>query len=79
MNRYLASIIFALVLCGCAAQPAKPDDAALSRSAEKGSAAGMKALLEPWSGPWGGVPPFGRFQPADLKPALETAMAEADA
>ena len=63
-------------LCGCAAQPAKPDDAALSRSAEKGSAAGMKALLEPWSGPWGGVPPFGRFQPADLKPALETAMAE---
>jgi peptidyl-dipeptidase Dcp len=63
------------VLCGCAAQPAKPDDAA-SRSADKGSSSGVKTLLEPWSGPWGGVPPFGRFKPADLKPALETAMAE---
>ena len=69
----LAAVLAAL--CGCAAQPAKPDDAA-SRSAKKGSPAGVNALLEPWSGPWGGVPPFGRFQPADLKPALEAAMAE---
>jgi len=62
-------------LSGCATQPAKPDDAA-SRSAEKGAAAQVNPLLEPWSGPWGGVPPFGRFKPADLKPALEAAMAE---
>src|SRR5437763_1024971 len=62
-------------LCGCAAQPAKPDDAA-SRSAGKGAAAQVNPLLAPWSGPWGGVPPFGRFKPADLKPALEAGMAE---
>jgi peptidyl-dipeptidase Dcp len=69
----LAAVLAAL--CGCAAQPARPDDA-VSHSSENGSPAGVKALLEPWSGPWGGVPPFGRFKPADLKPALETAMAE---
>ena len=33
-------------------------------------------LLAPWMGPWGGVPPFGRFKVAELKPALETGMAE---
>jgi len=33
-------------------------------------------LLAPWTGPWGGVPPFGRFKVADIKPALETAMDE---
>ncbi|HYV66913.1 MAG TPA: M3 family metallopeptidase [Myxococcales bacterium] len=69
----LAAVLAAL--CGCASQPARRDDAA-SRSQDEGSAAGVKTLLEPWSGPFGGVPPFGRFKPADLKPALETAMAE---
>lgn len=33
-------------------------------------------LLQPWSGPFGGVPPFDRVQIADFKPALEHAMAE---
>ena len=60
------------VLAGCAAQPKKPDDAATRSSAR----IGVNPLLAPWSGPWGGVPPFGRFEPADLKPALEVAMAE---
>src|ERR671925_522068 len=36
----------------------------------------MKALLAPWTGPWTGVPPFGQFKAADIKPALEAAMAE---
>ncbi|HWE23526.1 MAG TPA: M3 family metallopeptidase [Myxococcales bacterium] len=36
----------------------------------------MNPLLPAWTGPWGGVPPFGRFKPSDIKPALEAAMAE---
>ena len=32
-------------------------------------------LLAPWGGPHGGVPPFGRFRPRDLAPALQQAMA----
>jgi Zn-dependent oligopeptidases len=31
-------------------------------------------LLAPWSGPYGGVPPFDRVKVAELQPALEAAM-----
>src|SRR5688572_2602251 len=34
------------------------------------------ALLQEWTGPYGGVPPFDRISIADFKPALESAMAE---
>ncbi|MBT9392105.1 M3 family peptidase [Hymenobacter sp. NST-14] len=33
-------------------------------------------LLQPWSGPHGGVPPFDQVNVADFKPALEAGMAE---
>lgn len=33
-------------------------------------------LLAPWSGPYGGVPPFDRVQVSQFKPALEEAMAQ---
>ncbi len=33
-------------------------------------------LLQPWSGPFGGVPPFDQAQVSHLQPALESAMAE---
>ncbi|HVI31865.1 M3 family metallopeptidase [Phenylobacterium sp.] len=32
-------------------------------------------LLAPWTGPYGGVPPFDKVKVADFKPALETGMA----
>lgn len=32
-------------------------------------------LLEPWSGPYGGVPPFDRIKVEHFRPALEAAMA----
>ncbi|MGZ6143958.1 MAG: hypothetical protein ACXWLM_11510, partial [Myxococcales bacterium] len=28
-------------------------------------------LLAPWEGPWGGVPPFGKFKPADIQAAMD--------
>ena len=36
----------------------------------------MNALLEPWGGPFGGVPPFDKVRVEDFKPALEAAMDE---
>jgi peptidyl-dipeptidase Dcp len=63
------------LLCACAASSKKPDEGS-ARSSEKPAVAEVSPLLAPWQGPWGGVPPFGRFKPADLKPALEAAMAE---
>ena len=33
-------------------------------------------LLAPWTGPFGGVPPFDKVKAADFQPALEAAMAQ---
>src|SRR5262245_30001755 len=33
-------------------------------------------LLAPWTGPYGGVPPFDTIKVADFEPALEASMAE---
>jgi peptidyl-dipeptidase Dcp len=46
-------------------------DSALSPEAQKNN-----ALLAPWSGLHGGVPPFDRVKVADFKPALEFGMAQ---
>lgn len=35
-----------------------------------------KILLAPWTGPYGGVPPFDRVKVADMQPALEAGMVE---
>src|ERR1700726_4930796 len=42
----------------------------------KGMRLQSNPLLEPWSGPYGGVPRLDRVRVADFKPAMETAMAE---
>ena len=36
----------------------------------------MNPLLEPWTGPYGGVPPFDRVKVGHFQPALEAAMQE---
>jgi peptidyl-dipeptidase Dcp len=45
--------------------------------AERDVSAPANPLLEKWTGPNGGVPPFDKVNIADLKPALEAAMSEA--
>ena len=45
----------------------------VSAAAESSAA---NPLLEKWTGPYGGVPPFDKVKVADLGPALEAAMAE---
>jgi peptidyl-dipeptidase Dcp len=44
--------------------------------AAAGSADSANPLLAPWSGPYGGVPPFDKVRVEDFKPALLAAMAE---
>ena len=50
-------------------------DAADMKSADT-SATPANPLLAPWTGPYGGVPPFDKVKVADLQPALEAAMAQ---
>jgi peptidyl-dipeptidase Dcp len=45
-------------------------------SATTGTAHAANALLAPWSGPYGGVPPFDRVRVKDFAPAMKAAMAE---
>jgi peptidyl-dipeptidase Dcp len=40
------------------------------------AAAGPNPMVAPWTGPFGGLPPFEKVRVADFKPALEAAMAE---
>ncbi len=40
------------------------------------SAAPANVLLAPWTGPYGGVPPFDQARVADLQPALEAGMTQ---
>jgi peptidyl-dipeptidase Dcp len=47
------------------------------QAAPTAAAAEQNPLLAPWTGPYGGVPPFAKAKVEHFKPALETAMAEA--
>ncbi len=42
----------------------------------KPAADAVPPLLAPWVGPYGGVPPFDQVKVVDLKPGLETGMAQ---
>jgi peptidyl-dipeptidase Dcp len=70
-------------LLACASAPPAPQELTASRTqtaAPTSSTTPMtntNPLLTDWTGPYGGVPPFGRFTVKDLKPALETAMQRA--
>jgi peptidyl-dipeptidase Dcp len=46
------------------------------RHSSKAAPHSTNPLLEPWAGPYGGVPPFDRVRVEDFEPALEAAMAE---
>src|SRR5258706_16277896 len=53
----------------CPAPTKKPETAMAEPQKVQGP------LLAPWTGPWAGVPPFGKFKPAELQPVMEEAMA----
>jgi hypothetical protein len=47
-----------------------------SKAKVDASAKSVNILLQPWKGPYGGVPPFDKIKVSDFKPALEKAMDE---
>jgi peptidyl-dipeptidase Dcp len=51
--------------------------AGTARAATAPEAKLQSPLLSPWTGPYGGVPPFEKVKVEDFQPALETAMADA--
>ena len=57
-------------------------DPPLGLAQEKGTSRTMPAdspLLKPWTGPYGGVPPWDLVKPDEFVPAFERAIAEAEA
>jgi len=68
----LGCLIFTVM--SCATEQPKPEQpkAGEPMAAKADSA---NPLLAEWAGPYGGVPPFGRFKVSDIQPALESAMA----
>src|SRR5262245_32199641 len=85
MHRVMSSRYFVVALlfvaCGSPQNPPAPSRPASPPTAvpppsTPPTASAPNPLLPEWSGPYGGVPPFGRFSVSDIKPALETAMAK---
>ncbi len=64
-SRILLALAGAALVAGACRSSGSSNDAPMSDN----------TLLAPWTGPFGGVPAFDRARLADLKPALETAMA----
>lgn len=52
------------------------DDLKITTVSHAVSGGAANPLTSKWEGPYGGVPPFDKVKVADLKPALESAMAE---
>ncbi|HEX7831813.1 MAG TPA: M3 family metallopeptidase [Thermoanaerobaculia bacterium] len=91
LNRTGLLLIVIATIAGCATAPtnestpatATPPTAETTMTTTTEPAAAPAAptasdnvLLQPWTGPYGGVPPFDKIRVEDFKPALETAMAE---
>jgi peptidyl-dipeptidase Dcp len=87
--RQRSTVVFHALVCtvlvaGCGgAQPAPAPTAPALKPAVSASASAAPAapvaeplLLQPWSGPHGGVPPFGKFAVTELKQGLEAGIAD---
>ena len=72
MSRGRAAMLQCLLftVAGCASQPSKREEAIAPKAQP------ANPLLAEWTGPFGGVPPFGRYQAQDIQPALESAMSD---
>ena len=66
-------LVFAVLCLGILATMTNEFESAASAAAESPAA---NPLLEKWTGPYGGVPPFDKVKIIDFKPAMTQAMAE---
>jgi peptidyl-dipeptidase Dcp len=91
MRNVLSLILVAALAAGCsstrdtaepAASVAEPEAVATTETTTTVTTPPATAvvsdnpLLQPWTGPYGGVPPFDKVKVEHFKPALEAAMAE---
>jgi peptidyl-dipeptidase Dcp len=67
----LALLAGTLAIAACSSTPAPKTEPAMPTAVET-----PNPLLAPWTGPYGGVPPFDSASVAALGPAMEAAMAE---
>ena len=65
-----------IFVCKTAAETVQADVVEARRSATVGNMSMTNALLQEWSGPYGGVPPWDRVQVSDFPEALGTALAD---
>ena len=72
----LLVLLFAVSLVGMSALDPKAKGARMAARPEMPADADPNPLLNEWTGPYGGVPPFDRVKVELFKPALEAAMAE---
>ncbi|MBX3509912.1 MAG: M3 family metallopeptidase [Hyphomonadaceae bacterium] len=71
----LATALAGCASTGAAAPTSAQYQAAQSEVARLTAEANQNALLAPWTGPYGGVPPWDRAQPAAFPAAFETGIA----
>ena len=67
------TLVFAVLCIGILGTMTKEFESTASAAAELPAA---NPLLEKWTGPYGGVPPFDKVRITDFKPAMTQAMAE---
>tara|TARA_A200000159_G_scaffold18073_2_gene14741 strand:+ start:6251 stop:8434 length:2184 start_codon:yes stop_codon:yes gene_type:complete len=75
IKKTLTATAIVLALAGCSEAPSSNENTA-SGAAEAANQTVENTLLQPFKGPYGGVPAFEDMQLADLMPAMEAAMAE---
>src|SRR5260370_17360447 len=71
MTSYLSRVAPAVLIAACATEQKKADAAVTENKPPVES-----PLLAPWQGPWGGVPPFGKFKVKDIQTAMNEGMAQ---
>lgn len=74
IKRSLTAAAIVLALTGCS-EPTSTEKTDTQKAATQPQAS-ANVLLQPFAGPYGGVPAFEDMQLSDLMPAMETAMAE---
>lgn len=70
MSKPIAPLVLLLLPACMSSNSSKPVAMAATPAVQK------NPMTAPWTGPYGGVPPFDRVKVADIEPALEAAMKE---
>lgn len=68
--------IILYIIATMVALPLMSSGSATAQDASATAATSGNPLLEPWTGPYGGVPPFDRIEVEHFEPAIEAAMEE---